>query len=169
MGIHLRRARTLDCALWYGAGIRSSQDTPSGFYLPHLNVGQRMIVLLPLLPLDATLCLLASQPCLPGLLDFAPLPIWMIVASLSPWLSYFHTVPFSDSSGCHLFWDVVTVVLWLYEEAKYVNLRLHLDQKSNLSFLRSLVNNLSYICRVIFAIWQNHGLFHHDEAMANIL
>ena len=36
----------------------------------------------------------ASPPCL---------PVWMNVSSLSPWLSDFHTVWFSVSSGCVLF------------------------------------------------------------------
>ena len=31
------------------------------------------------------------------------LPVWMNVSSLSPWLSDFHTVRFSVSSGCFLF------------------------------------------------------------------
>ena len=31
------------------------------------------------------------------------LPVWMNVSSLSPWLSDFHTVRFSGSSGCFLF------------------------------------------------------------------
>ena len=29
-------------------------------------------------------------------------PVWMNVASLNPWLSGFHTVQFSDCSGCYL-------------------------------------------------------------------
>ena len=31
------------------------------------------------------------------------LPVWVSVSSLSPWLSDFHTVQFSVSSGCYLF------------------------------------------------------------------
>ena len=31
------------------------------------------------------------------------LPVWMNVSSLTPWLSDFHTVQFSVSSGCFLF------------------------------------------------------------------
>ena len=46
-------------------------------------------------------------PChessLPGCLFLTLLPVWMNVSSLSPWLSDFHTVRFSVSSGCFLF------------------------------------------------------------------
>ena len=44
------------------------------------------------------------QPCressLPGCLSLSLLPVWMNVSSLTPWLSDFHTVRFSVSSGC---------------------------------------------------------------------
>ena len=39
---------------------------------------------------------------LPGCLFLPLLPVWMNVSSLSPWLSDFHTVQFSVSSGCFL-------------------------------------------------------------------
>ena len=39
----------------------------------------------------------SSCPCLPLL------PVWKNVSSLTPWLSDFHTVRFSVSSGCFLF------------------------------------------------------------------
>ena len=46
-------------------------------------------------------------PChkssLPGCLFPPLLPVWVSVFSLSPWLSDFHTVQFSVSSGCFLF------------------------------------------------------------------
>ena len=46
-------------------------------------------------------------PChessLPGCPSPTLLPVWMNVSSLSPWLSDFHTVRFSVSSGCILF------------------------------------------------------------------
>ena len=40
---------------------------------------------------------------LPSCLPPPLLPVWMNVSSLSPWLSDFHTVRFSVSSGCFLF------------------------------------------------------------------
>ena len=47
------------------------------------------------------------QPCCesspPGCLSPCLLVVWMNVSSLSPWLSDFHTVQFSVSSGCFLF------------------------------------------------------------------
>ena len=47
-------------------------------------------------------CCLAASPLHPGC-PFPPLlQVWMNVSSLSPWLSDFHTVRFSVSSGCFL-------------------------------------------------------------------
>ena len=47
------------------------------------------------------------QPCcessLPSCLSLPLLLFWISVSSLSPWLSDFHTVRFSVSSGCFLF------------------------------------------------------------------
>ena len=45
-------------------------------------------------------CHKSSPPSCPSL---PLLPVWMNVSSLTPWLSDFHTVQFSDSSGCFLF------------------------------------------------------------------
>ena len=77
---------------------------------PHSNVG------LPTLPAAASLGLPAAAsptpvlqllPCCESSLPDCPslpLPlVWMNVSSLSPWLSDFHTVLFSVSSGCFLF------------------------------------------------------------------
>ena len=44
-------------------------------------------------------CCVSSPP---GCLSPPLLPVWMNVSSLSPWLSDFHTVQFSISSGCSL-------------------------------------------------------------------
>ena len=50
---------------------------------------------------------LQLPPChkssLPGCPSLPLLRVWMNVSSLSPWLSDFHTVQFSVSSGCFLF------------------------------------------------------------------
>ena len=43
------------------------------------------------------------SPVCPSCLSLPLLPVWMNVSSLSPWLSDFHTVRFSVSSGCFLF------------------------------------------------------------------
>ena len=59
----------------------------------------------------STICHLAgsTSPCLamsplhPSCLSPPLLPVWMNVSSLSPWLSDFHTVWFSVSSGCFCF------------------------------------------------------------------
>ena len=67
---------------------------------------------LQLCPPRSTICHLAGStslrpPCLqsspPGCLSLPLLPVWIQVSSLSPWLSDFHTVQFSVSSGCFLF------------------------------------------------------------------
>ena len=48
-------------------------------------------------------CCLASSPLRPCCRSPRLLLVWMNVSSLSPWLSDFHTVRFSVSSGCFLF------------------------------------------------------------------
>ena len=113
---------TLGYLFWSGAGIAHSQDLPPDFYPPCMNVGLPMPILLLLATLWVTLCLFAS-PLL--------LPIWTNMASLNPWLLSFHTVQFSDSSGCYLFLRFsCNSYLWLWEKVKHVCLRLHLDWKS---------------------------------------
>ena len=46
---------------------------------------------------------LASSPVHPGCQSPPLLPVWTNVSSLFPWLSDFHAVRFSVSSGCFLF------------------------------------------------------------------
>ena len=71
-------------------------------------------------------CHKSSPPGCPSL----PLrPVWMNVSSLTPWLSDFHIVKFSGSSGYFLFLNLL-LSFWLWEEAKCIYLRLHLGQKS---------------------------------------
>ena len=54
-------------------------------------------------------CLESSPPSCPSL---PLLPAWMNVSSLSPWLSDFHTVQFSVSSGCFLFLNCCCPFSW---------------------------------------------------------
>ena len=61
-----------------------------------------------------------SCPSLPFLL------IWVNVSSLTPWLSDFHTVQFSGSSGYFLFL-IFLLSFWFCQEAKCIYLCLHLD------------------------------------------
>ena len=50
------------------------------------------------------LCLVCQLPCMSPLLPSPPLLlVWMNVSCLIPWLSDFHTVRFSVTSGCFLF------------------------------------------------------------------
>ena len=46
---------------------------------------------------------LTASPLYPAARPPRFLPVWVSVSSLSPWLSDFHTVRFSVSSGCFLF------------------------------------------------------------------
>ena len=46
---------------------------------------------------------LAGSPLHPGCASLPLLPVWINVSSLSPWLSDFHVVRFSVSSGCFFF------------------------------------------------------------------
>ena len=71
-------------------------------------------------------CCSSSLPSCPSL----PLPpVWMNVSSLTLWLSDFHRVWFSVSSG-FLFLNLLSF-FWLCEEAQCVYLCLHLGQKSH--------------------------------------
>ena len=63
----------------------------------------------------------------PGCTSLPLLPVWMNASSLPPWLSDFHTVRFSVSSGCSLFLKLS--FFWLCEEAQCVYLCLHLGWK----------------------------------------
>ena len=67
---------------------------------------------------------------LPGCLSLLLLLVWMNVSSLTPWLSGFHTVWFSGSSGYFLFLNLLLSFFWLFKETKYIYLHLHLGQKS---------------------------------------
>ena len=74
------------------------------------------------------------------------LPVWMSVSSLTPWLSDFHTVRFSGSSGYILFLNLLLSVFWFCKEAQCVYLRLPLGQKllhSNLNISGAANNNVN--------------------------
>ena len=76
---------------------------------------------------------LQPPPCRESSLSSCPsppfLPVWMNVSSLTPWLSHFHTIQFSGSSGCFLFLNLLSF-FWLCKEAKHIYLCLHLGQNS---------------------------------------
>ena len=59
---------------------------------------------------------LATSPLCPGCPSLPLLLVWMNVSSLSPWLSDFHTVWFSVSSGCFMifFFYLKTFYLFYY-------------------------------------------------------
>ena len=75
------------------------------------------------------------QPCHKSSPPHGPSPplllAWMNVFSLIPWLSDFHTIWFSDSSGYLLFLNLLLSFFWLCEEAQCVYLCLYFGQKLN--------------------------------------
>ena len=75
-------------------------------------------------PLPCCVSFPLGCPSLPLLL------VWMNVSSLTLWLSDFHTVRFSVSSGCFLFLNLLLSFFWLCKEAQCVYLCLHLGRKS---------------------------------------
>ena len=77
----------------------------------------------PHLPRSSSHCL-AAHPLHPACL----LPAWMNVSSLTPWLSDFHTVGFSCSSGFCLFLNLLLLFFWLCE-AQCIYPHLHLGWK----------------------------------------
>ena len=89
---------------------------------PHANVGPPSLPATTS-PTQSSNCHLAGHP-----LPF--LPVCINVSSLTPWLLDFHTVPFSGSSGCFWFLNLLFSFYWLCEEAKYIYLHLHLGWKS---------------------------------------
>ena len=101
---------------------RCYQSVVWGFISPHWNPGLCGLFHSLIVPLGLSVCecgtacstsrglvrsascRLAASPLHPSRCACLPfLPIWMNVSSLTPWLSDFHTVQFSVSSGCFLF------------------------------------------------------------------
>ena len=61
----------------------------------------------------------------------------MNVSSLTLWLSDFHTVQFSVSSGWFLFLNLLSF-FWLCKEEQYIHLRLHVSESPASQFLTTL-------------------------------
>ena len=72
--------------------------------------------------------LLCPESFSPGCPPPPLLPDWMNVSSLTPWLSDFHAVRFSVSSGCFLFLNLLSF-FWLCRRSKCIYLCLHLGWK----------------------------------------
>ena len=87
--------------------------------LPHLSACKCGII-------SSASSRLAASPVHPSCPSAPLLPVWMNVSSLTPWLSDFHTVQFSESSGYFLFSSLLLSLFWLCEEAKLIYLHLHL-------------------------------------------
>ena len=129
-------------------GISPAAATPTDFYsqwfwgfsFPCWNPGLHGLSHSPVIPLSLSACecgmsqsashRLIIHPLYPSFLSLPLPPVWMNV-SLTPWLSDFHTVWVSDSSGCFfLFVNWLLSFFWLCKEAKHIYLCLHLGQKS---------------------------------------
>ena len=95
----------------------------------HANVGPPGPPAATLFTLSSS-CRLATSPLHPGCPSLPLLPVWMNVSSLTPWLSDFHTVQFSGSSGYFLFLNLLLSFFWLCKVAKCIYLCLHLVWKS---------------------------------------
>ena len=76
------------------------------------------------------------------------LPVWINVSSLTPWLSDFHIVLFSGSSGRFLFLNLLLSFFWLYEEAQCVYLHLCLGRKSDICISCIALCTWCYMCRL---------------------
>ena len=86
----------------------------------------------PLLVLtQSSSCCLAVSPVCPSCPSLLLLLVWMNVSSLTPWLSDFHTVRFSVSSGYFLFLNLLLSFLWLCKEAQCIYLHVHLGWNSH--------------------------------------
>ena len=82
-------------------------------------------------------CYLAVHPLHPSCPSPPLLPVWVNVSSLTPWLSDFHTIRFSGSSGYFFFIFVNLLFFFLLcKETKCIYLCLHLGQKANLKICR---------------------------------
>ena len=132
----------------------AASSTPTGVcsqrfepLFPGWNPGLRCLSCSPVVPPGLSVCgcgTACSTSCCLACLVFQPppcresspplLPVWVNVSSLTPWLSDFHTVQFSGSSGCFLLLNLLLSCFWLFEEAQCVHLCLHLDWKSLFSF-----------------------------------
>ena len=96
------------------------------FYFPVLELWVAWSVSLPSCSSQFAMSLL-----FPSCLSSPFLPVWVNVSSLTPWLSDFHTVRFSGSSGNFLFLNLLLFFFWLCQEAKYIYLYFHLGWKSD--------------------------------------
>ena len=129
-------------------GVSPAASTPTGvfslrfwgFISPLWSPGLHGLSCSPVVPpgLSALLCgtaqsancLLAKSPLCLGCLSPLLLPVWMNVSSLTPWLSDFHAVQFSVSSGCVFVFKLLLFLFWLSKEAQCVYLCLRLGRKS---------------------------------------
>ena len=70
---------------------------------------------LPPCPVHQSPC---QEPSLPSCPSLPFLAVWMNVSSLTPWLSDFHTVQFSVTSGCFSFLNLLFVLLLIVRRGK---------------------------------------------------
>ena len=116
------------------------------------------------LPHCSQLHLHGPPPC-PGFSLSTTLPVCFLclMVSLIPWLSEFHAVWFSGTSGCLLILDCLLSSFWFFKEAKGSYLHLHLGQKSQFTKLNILLSmdksrlSLKYLVSLSSPIITNLG------------
>ena len=111
--------------------LSDSQRLPSwsSQFIP-MQMWDHLVCQPPLRPPWSFSCCLAASPLCPSCQGLLLLRVWVNVSSLTPWLSDFHTVQFSGSSGYVLFLYLLSSFFWLCKEAKCIYLCLHLGWKS---------------------------------------
>ena len=95
-------------AVWSGLGL--GYLTPRISFLIFIHHAWMWDHLWPFCSCHLSLSHHVSWPLCPISASQPLITVWMMVVSLSPWLSDFHTAWFSDSSGCYLFWDLVVIL-----------------------------------------------------------
>ena len=103
----------------------------------HMQMWDHPVHQPPLCLLHSASCHLASHPLHPSFPSLPLLPVWMNV-SLTSWLSDFHTVRFSGSSGYSLVLNLLLSFFWLCEQAKFIYIFFHLGRKSTYVFLKDI-------------------------------
>ena len=108
---------------------------------------------------------LAASLLCPSCLCPPLLPVWMNVSSLTVWLSDFHIVLFSVSSGYFLFLHLLLSFFCLCEETRCIYLCLHLGQKSYSLILYKWVSGY-----MVFIVQMGNNLFNQvpiDRQLVN--
>ena len=97
---------------------------------PHANMGLPPLPAYTVSPTWSSSCCLAMCPLHSSCPPPPLLLVGINVSSLTPWLSDFHIVWFSGSSGYFLFLNLLSSCFWLCKEQNVSTYSLHLGRKS---------------------------------------